>query len=129
LNESMAALGPILLARQAVVGGQHMIGAQAQIDGAHLFKAAQQETGSRQQHQGYGEFGDHQEGTQARVAAAGLPVRRPSFSVSFTLVCAAASAGMIPHRKAVTTTSPNAKVTTCQSRLMELTRGRVSGES
>ena len=60
--------------------------------------------------------------------APALPVRPPSFSASFTSVRAAAKAGIKPHRQPVSSTSPSAKATTCQSRPMELTRGSVSGK-
>ena len=70
LNASTGGLRGVLLLRQAVRGGERVIGAEAQVDGAHLLKAAQQQAGGGKQHQGHRELGDHQGRAQARMAAA-----------------------------------------------------------
>ena len=108
-----------MLPRQAIVGGQHVIGAEAQVDGAHLLKAAQQKAGRCQQHQGDREFGNHQGRAQARVAASGSAGTAALFQCFVDVGARRGHRRNQPAEQPVSSTNPSANATTRQSRPME----------
>ena len=71
LKVSVAALRGVLLAWQAVAGGDEVIGTIAEIGVAHLFEAAQQQAGCGDKNNRDRDFRDDEAGAETRMTAAG----------------------------------------------------------